>query len=368
MNDLLDVRALNRATLARQMLLERSDRGPLDALEGLVGLQAQTPQTWYTGLWTRLRRFEAEEVGRALLGRAVVRITLMRGTIHLVTAADALVLRPAVQPALERFLRANYRRPLEGIDADEVAAYGRRLVDEHPRTWAELGRLLAERWPGRDPAALTVAVRVRVPLVQVPPRGVWGRSGPIAHTSLEAWLGRPVQTGLSVDDLVLRYLAAFGPAGPADAQTWSGLAGLRDAFERLRPRLVAFRGEDGRELFDLPDAPRPHPETPAPPRFLYDYDNLLRSHADRTRFLSEHDRRRVLLVVGNRSIGGLLIDGFGSGVWRLEREGSASVLRIELFAPAAPDVLSAVQEEGGRFVDFLASPGADRRVEFGRVL
>ncbi|HEX2036936.1 MAG TPA: winged helix DNA-binding domain-containing protein, partial [Chloroflexota bacterium] len=266
----LSRRALNRATLARQLLLSRRQLPVAQAIEHLVGLQAQTPHTWYVGLWTRLEGFRPPLVADLLAERRVVRLALMRSTIHLVTARDCLFLRPLVQPVIERSMNGNFGRSLAGVDAAALAAAGRALVEERPLTFTELGKRLAERWPGRDPAALAQAVRAWVPLVQVPPRGLWGTSGQARHTSAESWLGRPLDPAPSLEELVVRYLAAFGPAGVMDMQTWSGLTRLGEVVEGLRPRLVTFRDEQGRELFDLPDAPRPDPDTPAPPRFLYD--------------------------------------------------------------------------------------------------
>ena len=187
----LSRRALNRATLARQMLLRRHDIAILDAVERLVGLQAQTALTWYTGLWTRLADFRAEELAALLMDRKVVRIALMRSTIHLVTARDCLELRPLVQPVIERSLSGNFGRHLVGIDPADLIAAGREILEAGPMIFSELGRALAERWPDRDPAALAQGIRAWVPLVQVPPRGVWGRSGKAAHTTAESWLGRP---------------------------------------------------------------------------------------------------------------------------------------------------------------------------------
>ena len=158
-------------------------------------------------------------------------------------------------------------------------------------------------------------------LVQVPPRGLWGRTSQVRSTTVEAWLGRPLATQPSLDAVVLRYFAAFGPAAVADVATWSRLTGLREVVERLRPQLRSFRDERGRELFDLPDAPRPEPATPAPPRFLPEYDNILLSHDDRSRFVDADVRARLAGVRG-RIQGAVLSDGFLGGVWRLDSDSS----------------------------------------------
>ena len=246
-------------------------------------MQAQTPHTAYVGLWTRLEGFRGDDLSTLLLDRSVVRMALMRGTIHLVTAADAWGLRPLVQPVMDRVQKSQFGKRLAGVDLDEVVAMGRAFVDEQPRTFKALGDHLLTRWPDRDRFGLEQAVRTGVPLVQVPPRGLWGRSGPIAHTSIEAWLGEPPADLPTIDAVLMRYVAAFGPVSVMDAQAWCGLTKLGEVFERLRPSLITFRDEGGRELFDLPDAPRPDPETPAPPRFLYDFENMLLSYADRSR-------------------------------------------------------------------------------------
>ena len=239
----LSVRALNRATLDRQLLLRRSTLSVPATLEHLVGMQAQTPHTAYVGLWTRLVDFRGEQLSDLLVDRSVVRMALMRGTIHLVTARDAWGLRPLVQPVMDRVQKGQFGKRLAGVDLDEVVAMGRAFVDEQPRTFKALGDHLLTRWPDRDRFGLEQAVRTGVPLVQVPPRGLWGRSGPIAHTSIEAWLGEPPEELPTIDTVVTRYLAAFGPASVMDAQAWCGLTKLSEVFERLRPRLVTFRDE-----------------------------------------------------------------------------------------------------------------------------
>ena len=298
-DEVLSRRALNRATLARQLLLRRAELPVLDAVGHLVGLQAQVPHNPYTALWSRLAGFRPEALSELFERREVVRIGLMRGTIHLVTAGDCLLLRPLMQPVFEGQLwrHRDHSPALRELDLEPIVELGRMVLAERPRNGTELRAIFAERFPGLDPAALVYACQMRLALVQPPPRGLWGRSARVTWTTAEAWLGRPLAAAPSLDDVVLRYLGAFGPATVADAASWSRLTGLREVVERLRPQLETFRDERGRELFDLPDAPRPDPDTPAPPRFLPEYDNVLLSHADRARFMSEQrqgcPRRRL---------------------------------------------------------------------------
>ncbi|MFJ1733911.1 winged helix DNA-binding domain-containing protein [Streptomyces sp. NPDC088254] len=321
----LGVRALNRATLDRQLLLSRSRLTPEAAVAHLVGLQAQNVRPPYHALAARLDGFAPEALSALMADRRVARIVTLRSTLHTHTADDCLTLRPLVQPARERELTA-FRAGLAGVDLGRLAALARDLVEAEPRTMGQLREELGARWPDADPQSLAVAARCVLPLVQVTPRGLWGRSGQVALTTAEHWLGRPAEPAPPVDVVVLRYLAAFGPASVKDMQTWAGLTRLREAFERLRPRLLAFRDEHGVELFDLPDAPRPDPDTPAPPRFLPEFDNLLLSHADRTRVVPAPYRGRTWQ--GNQAHRAFLVDGFVAGVWRLEPD----ALVIEPFA------------------------------------
>jgi hypothetical protein len=365
----LDRRALNRALLARQMLLcrvaapapaGRAQRA-LAAVGQLAGLQAQAPFPPYFGLWSRLADFRPAELAELITGRRVVRIALMRGTIHAVTAADCLAMRPLIQPVLDRGLRANFGRQLAGVDLASLAAAGRELAEAAPLTFGELGARLAERWPAKAPAALAQGVRAMVPLVQVPPRGIWGRSGAARHTSAEAWLGQPLDQRATPDWLVRRYLAAFGPATARDAQAWSGLAGLGEVVERLRPGLRVFRDEHGRELFDLPEAPRPDPATPAPIRLVAEFDNLVLSHADRSRVISDDDRKK-LFSRQNVFPGTVLVDGFAAGMWRLSRAAGAATLTVELFRPVSSRDREAIAEEGERLLGFAAAGTAGRDI------
>jgi winged helix DNA-binding protein len=289
---------------------------------------------------------------------------MMRATIHLVTNRDFLVLRPVVQPVLERdvYGNATYGRDrLAGLDLGAVLAAGKTLLEGQPRTAAELRRLLGPRWPDRDPAALAYAVRGLLPLVHVPPRGLWGESGPVALTTAEAWLGRSVARDRAPDRMVMLYLAAFGPATVADARAWSGLGGLREVFERLRPRLVTFRDESGRELYDVPGAPLPDPEMPAPPRFLSAFDNALLSHADRARIISDEHRK---MLFKDPQIRGVLLDGFVCGTWKTEWSREKATLMIEPFGPLTEEDRDALAEEGLRLLTFAASSAKTHAIEF----
>jgi Winged helix DNA-binding domain len=371
-SDVLSRRALNRALLDRQLLLQRrpvSGTGPpeeraarvIEVIEHLVGLQAQAPFPPYYGLWSRLEGFRPDDLAGLLLSRQVVRIALMRGTIHLVSAGDCLLLRPLFQPVLDRGLASGFGRQLPGLDLDELAAAGRALVEAGPQTFSELGMLLAERWPGYPAAALAQAIRTLVPLIQVPPRAVWGRAGPAAHTSAQSWLGADLHASPAPDQMVIRYLAAFGPATVRDIQVWSGLTRLREVAERLRPQLRVFRGEDGAELLDVPAAPRPDPGTPAPARLVAEYDNLVLSHGDRSRVISEAARGR--LFTRNGVVPGMvLVDGFVAGMWKRTASRTAASLTIEMFGPVSGPDRDAIEAEAGRLLAFAGADGARHEI------
>jgi hypothetical protein len=349
----LSRRALGRATLARQWLLERSSMSVLDLTDELVGLQAQTPHSWYVGFWSRLADVRTETISQLLESRQLVRLGLMRSTIHLVTAEDALSLRPLLDAVLRKPL-SNFGRHLVGLDTYELAAVGRDLLVSEPMMFSELGRAMARRWPDRDPASLAQAVRAHEALVQVTPRGLWGRSGQARHTTLPAWLGRELGPGMSRQALVLRYLRAYGPASVRDVQTWCGLSRLAEVVEELRPALVVLCDEDGRELFDLPDGPRPSEDVPAPVRLLYDYDNLLLSHADRSRFITPATQAQNFDPQGPmpRMV---LIDGVTAGVWTHERTPDRSVVTIRPFGRLSSDTVAGCEAEGASLARFLDS-------------
>lgn len=349
----LSARALNRALLARQMLLERKSMRALDAIERLAGMQAQAPYAPYVGLWTRLTGFRTEELAALIEQRKAVRIALMRNTIHLVSARDCLIFRPLLKPVLDRGLYAgNWRKDIVGLDVDKVVEAGRALLDEQPLTTGALGRALQKRWPKRDPVALAMTMRNLAPLVQVPPRGIWGAGGVTKYATAETWLGAPLRTDASIEELIVRYLSAFGPATVADAQAWCGLTGLTTIFEHLRPRLRTFTDEKGRELFDLPRAPRPSEDVPAPARYLPEYDNLLVSHADRARITKKGYGERAF------TRGSVLVDGFVRGAWSIERAGDKPALIVEQFEGIAKRDRTDLEAEGARLVRFVTGARA----------
>ena len=348
----LSRRELGRALLARNLLLERSTLGGVDAVQHLVGVQAQEPQEPYVGLICRLARFDPLELSGALEQRVLVRTLMMRRTMHLMTAEDCLALRALHQPMLEQRMRAVLRRLLVGVDEQDLAAAGLPVFTEQPRTLGEAGRAVQERWPQARARDLGDALSSLLPLVQVPPRGLWRQQGPAANTTIAAWLGRDAaQPAADADGLVLRYLAAFGPAATADIRAWSGLSGLRPVLERLRPGLRTFRDERGRLLFDLPDAPLPDPDTPAPPRFLPAFDNAVLGYDDRSRIIDDADRG--LSVEGARL---LLVDGLVAATWTVREDGGGSVLTI---TPRRGPVRSdAAEAEAARLLAFLAPEGS----------
>jgi hypothetical protein len=312
-----------------------------EAVEHLVGLQAQNPRDPYISLWSRLEGFDPAQLSELVETRRAVRLSLMRSTIHLVTDRDCFAIRPLLQGSLERrlYTASPFGRQIEGIDLDALAAAGTELLAAEPLGWAELGRRLGERFPGYDPTSLGYAIREYVPLVQVLPRGLWGRSGQALHAPAEQWLGRTFKAPADVERLLDRYLRAFGPATANDFAAWSGLP--------VGPLTNRF----GRELLDAPGAPLPDPDTPAPVRFLPDYDNLLLGHADRSRILPAGAKARD--VIGRPTF---LVDGFVAGFWKLERRSGA--MTIAPLRTLTALERRAVLAEAELLLEGLLAPGA----------
>jgi DNA glycosylase AlkZ-like/zinc-ribbon domain len=359
---ILNLRELNRATLARQMLLERETLSAPAAIERLVGLQAQLASAPYAGLWTRLRDFRREDLAREIENRKVVKATLMRATLHLFTADDYVRFRTALKPLLIGASGAIAKRRGGDFDMDKVLKAARKFIGEKPRTFAEISDMLTELMPDHDVGAMRYSVRTHIPLVQVPINTGWSYSNKPEFTLAESWIGSPVSPEDNLRELVFRYLAAFGPASVTDAQTWLGMK-LKETFEKLRPELQTYRGEGRTELFDLPDAQLPAEDVPAPVRFLPEYDNLLLSHSNRSRVIADEYRSKVYLP-GLRVAATILLDGFVRGAWKIEKTKAAATLVIEPFDKLTKKDRAALTEEGERLVRFVEPKAKSFGVRF----
>jgi hypothetical protein len=310
----LSLRDLNRTLLRRQHLLERTSMTPLAMVEHLIGLQAQENLPPYLSLAARIEGFDPLELSAAIEGREVVRLLTMRGTIHVLTPDDALSLRQWVQGALDKQSASNQNnRPARDVRVEAVVAATRRALAGSPLPVKELGERLAAEFPGVPAPALAHTARERAPLVQVPPRGMWGRSGGVVYQTVENWLGRE-SVELDARELVRRYLRAFGPATAADMTTWSRVTRLGPVFDSMRDELVAVDCDDGRTRLDVPDAPYASADEHAPVRLLGAYDNVWLSHADRSRIMPDDVRPRWM--GSNAGVGNtVFVDGFMAGLW-----------------------------------------------------
>jgi len=348
----LTLRELNRATLARQLLLVREQSSPAAVCERLVGLQAQWPKPPFVGIWSRLAAFEREQLCRLVRSRKLVRGTMMRGTLHLMTASDYRRLRPAIQPMLSRGLQSLLTSRGTRLDTERLVTEARAFLVAGPRTFEEIRQHLLGLHPKTDERAMGFAVRMSLPLVMVPTDATWGYPAIAAFAEAEDWLGQPLADEEALPELLMRYFAAFGPASVSDAQAWSGLQGLRAVVDALRPRLRTFRDERGRELFDVPDGPRPSGDSPAPVRFIAEYDNLLLGHEDRRRIVADAHRARVYLP-GLRVAATFLIDGFVGGTWRLETKRGVATLSLNAFGTLPKATRAALEREGESLAAFL---------------
>ncbi len=346
---------LSRATLARQMLLKRERLPVPEAVRRLCALQAQEPKPPHLALWSRLADFTAGDLLTALHERTVLRVTLVRGTLHLVHAADYPVLRAPLQPVLAESFTALGDRAA-GIELDRVLPAARTAYAAGPMTFEELRARLAAAFPGLDERVLGYAVRTNLPLVMVPTGDRWG----YPRVSRFA-LAEPLPATECPDELILRYLAAFGPATAADAQAFTGLPRLKPVFDRLAPRLVTFLDERRRTLYDLPDAPRPEEATPAPPRFLPDFDNLVLGYADRTRFVADAFKSRIA-TRNLRVLAAFLHDGAIRGTWAIARTAKAATLTMTPFEPLAARAIAALEPEAEALLRFAEPDAPTRRV------
>lgn len=351
MPNVLTTRALNRATLARQMLLERSERGIAEATAFLCGLQAQQTHDPYIGLWSRLRGFRHEDLTALIVERTLNRATTMRGTLHLHTADDLFGIRALVQPFLEGAWQSNFKKRLGEEDPKAVLRLARRLIDKGPMTAGALGKRLKEKFASADPLSMTALLQMHDILVQVPPTRIWGSGHAPLLTRAQNWLQPPHQRPLGRKELVRRYLAAFGPASVNDMQIWCRLTRLGAEFEALGDELVRFTDEDGRELFDLADAPRPDPDTPAPVRFLPLYDNVYLGYDDRRRMLSADTAH--MLSMFRQFKPAVLVDGMVAAGWVISVKKDAAVIEIECYRKMRNAERRQLEFEGLAFLRFM---------------
>lgn len=358
---MLDRYALNRATLSRQLLLRREELATLTAVQRLAGLNAQLSEPPYIALWTRLHSFRHEYLEALIRSRQVVRAGLMRSTQHLVTADDLLMLRPLLEPVLQRAQRSAFGRRTTGVAPSALAESASELLHGRTLTRSELGELLAQQWPGYEPSALAWSAQYLAPVLHPPPAGLWETRTRDTHVALiQDWLGSsPAEVGVP-SELIRRYLGAFGPATLQDMQAWSGLTRLNEALDAVRPSLCIFQNEDGKDLFDLPNAPRPEPDTPAPPRFLPAFDNLVLAYADRRRVMSIDHQRRV--CVGAKVAPTVLVDGFVLGTWSTERTPSKVTLCVHLFDRVHQHDHTAILDEGQSLLTFLAASSVEKEI------
>lgn len=349
----LTLREINRATLARQMLLERVSLSVPVVIERLVGMQAQLASAPYVGIWTRIQNFQRDDLAGLLNNRSVIKATLMRSTLHLFTAGDYLLFRATLQPVLTSAFEAVLKDRAKGLDVEKLVKTARAFIAEQPRAFAEITEHFTALMPEADPGAMRYGIRTHLPLIQVPTDARWSFPGNPKFTLADAWLDKSIPTEDHLHTLIRRYLAAFGPATVTDIQTWSGLGKLKDVMDKLRPELVTYRDERKNELFDVPDMPLPDADTPSPERFLPEFDNLLLSHKNRTRVVADAYRKQVYLP-GLRVAATILVDGFVRGAWKVEKIKGTATLTITPFDTLTKqnrDVLVAEGEQLVRFVE-----------------
>lgn len=339
------------------MLLERAEQTPAEAMEVLVGMQAQNPHDPYYALWSRLEGFDPQALSGMLERREALRGALMRATLHMSTTSDFLFLRSHLQATLAAVLGStSFAKDTAGLDRAVLLDQGKSLLDKRPMTRADLARALEEKWPNVPGTSMAQVVTYLLPVIQVPPRGLWGRTGAATWTTIEGWIGSGLPAMRDHEQIVLRYLAAFGPATISDIRVWSRLNGLRQVVDGMRERLRTLRGPDGSDLLDLPDAPILDEDTPAPPRFLPEYDNVLLGHSDRSRFFTTG-------IVPPGWVGNLLVEGMFSGWWKMGRTGKTSKLEVHLLRKVPRAQVKALLQEAERLHLFAVPDAGHQAIE-----
>ena len=345
----LSTRALNRALLDRQFLLTRSDQPIEGVLESVGGLQTQYAPSGYIGLWSRMHGFERAQLTQALESRRVIQGTLMRATIHMVSAADYWPMEVAVRDARREWWLRAARSQIKSVDPDGIAAAIRDELANGPLRQKELSsRLTARGYDGPQSG-----INILADIVRVPPSGTWEQRRADLYGLAADWLPPPRQLTErdGVERLIRRYLRGFGPAAIPDVANWMGvnIGAVREVAAALE--LHSFRDVGGRALLDLPDAPLPDPETPVPARFLPVWDATLLVHARRTQILPEEFRSRVFNTRTPHSVNTVLLDGQVAGMWRHEK----GAISIEPFRTLTKAERAAIDDEAPRLEAFHAS-------------
>ena len=357
-------RELNRTTLARQLLLSRSSGTADEVISRLFGLQAQAAMAPFVGIWTRAEGIRREDIAAGINNRKLLKATMMRGTLHLVTAEDYVQFRSTLQPVLDAALDSILKGRVEGLDVPRLLEAARPFFQEAPRSFAQFTKFATALMPGTDAGAMRYTARTQLPLVQVPVSRGWSYPGNPQFTLAESWLNRPIPSKDRFKELVLRYLAAFGPASITDMQAWSGFGQLKDRIDSMRSDLRVYRDENRRELFDLPDRSIEDPDRPAPERFLPEFDNVLLSYSNRTRIIAGEHRRHVF-VPGLRVRPTFLVDGFVAGTWRFEKAKGTASVTIEPFGALSTNIRQALLEEAEQLVRFAGHDSKNHEVRFG---
>lgn len=362
MPERLSIRALNRATLARQHLLARSDAGIVDTVEFLGGLQAQQSNDPYIGLWTRLNGFTHQQLTDLIVAKTLLRATTMRGTLHLHSVPDMVGFRALVQGFLHGQWSGGFRKRIGSEDKAKVLKAAIRLLDKEPQTAGALQKALSPNFPSAEPLSLTTLLQSRETLIQIPPTRLWGNGKSPLLQRIEKYLPDAPKPALTRTQLVRRYLAAYGPASVNDMQIWCRLTKLSAEFKAIEKELVTFEDENGRLLYDLPDAPRPDEDIPAPVRFLPLYDNVYLGYDNRRRMLSKATADRVNMFQDFKPA--LLIDGQIDAGWIISKKKGDAVLEIETYRKLTKRESAEVEREGLAFARFLEPDAKTWNVTF----
>ena len=346
----------NRTLLERQHLLERVEEDAIEVIDRCVGLQAQNPQAPFFALTSRVAGFDPAELDGLLTDREVVRMVLQRGTLFAMDALDARWIRAAVQPALESGLRTHLTG-LGDVDPDAVVETARGAFADAGESGIAAGKLrsvLTAEWPSADPDSLAAVVRTRLPLVQVPPRGLWRRSGGPVLALLDEWIG-PGEPAVSGDealkDLIRMYLRGFGPSSAAALAAWSGLTGLGPLLKAMDAdwELVTLTGPDGQTLYDLEGLSIADPGVTPPVRLVAPYDGVLVANADRAR-VADPDIFRATVTPNGISPGFVLVEGRLAGTWRLTDAGCELTELVDLDSRQRAEV----EREAAAVAEFAA--------------